>query len=93
MRKPLPLWEGAVPCIRCGYCCRRYPCGFGTWSREKGGCAELVENLDGTCSCGAYGRIMSGEDLSWTVSPAFGAGCCSPMNGDRRELERKAEVK
>ena len=73
-----------VPCVQCGYCCRRSACMFGWWDEKKSQCGHLTEdNL-----CAIYKEILNspGSDFS----PAFGAGCCSSLfNADRERILRK----
>lgn len=84
MNKPLPLFEDAKPCIQSGYCCKQAVCPFGKWDQEKHQCTYLTEdNL-----CGQYDYILSLPKEQWELSPAFGAGCCSPLNSDRQEILR-----
>ncbi len=44
---------------------------------EKKQCSALVYNGDGTYGCSKFHEIINGDDLSWVIAPAFGAGCCS----------------
>lgn len=87
--EPLPLWPGAKPCLQCGHCCKVRSCGFGDWDEAKHQCVELVDNGDGTFRCAIYDKIIKGDDKSWKMAPAFGAGCCSGWNSDRLELEKR----
>lgn len=82
----LPLWEGAVPCVRCGYCCTVRSCGFANYDDHAGKCAELIENGDGTFRCGRFEEIIKLPPSAWFCAPAFGAGCCSPGNTKRKEV-------
>lgn len=86
MTDPLPLYPGAKPCLRSGFCCKQAPCGFGQWNADKTACTHLVGDGPGAYACVIADKIM--EDPTWKFSPAFGAGCCSPMNLDRREATR-----
>ena len=70
------------PCIHCGYCCRQAPCCYGENTNTSNACIHLTEDN----KCGIYDKVK--HDI---ISPAMGAGCCSPMNTDRRDLLRKAE--
>ena len=83
--KLLPLWPGAKPCVRCGYCCRRSPCGFG-WTKGplNPGCMYLRGDRPGEYACGIIDSIIGRPD--WELNPAFGAGCSSPLNSERRRL-------
>jgi len=90
-KKLLPLWPGAKPCVKCGFCCKRTSCGAGEWDEEKKQCKELVDNGDGTYNCGAIERIISDPRGYWKVAPAFGAGCCSSLNQDRQDIIRKSQ--
>ena len=75
----LPLEPGALPCVRCGYCCRVAPCPFGRWDEQHGACAELTGEGD----CAAFAHIVALPVAAWWAAPAFGAGCCSPLNPAR----------
>ncbi len=79
-------------CVRSGYCCRQAPCPFGKWDEEKHQCVHLEGDVIGLYSCGIYEEILGqpGADLC----PAFGAGCCSPLNTDRRvfQLETHGQI-
>ena len=88
MNEPLPLHPGAVPCIGCGFCCKRATCGFGEWDEERHRCKELVDDGDGTHRCARYEEILALPQEVWFVAPAFGAGCCSSLNPDRHRLVR-----
>jgi len=67
------------PCVKCGYCCTKRPCAFGVWDHKNNRCAFLTEdNL-----CHQYDKIIKHPD-QW-MSPAFGAGCSSPMFNTERE--------
>ena len=90
MPEPLPLYPGAVPCVRCGHCCRVRSCGYGEWDSERGKCKELTENEDGTFSCAMYEKIIANPEWQWAMCPAFGAGCCSAFNSDRRAIVRRS---
>jgi hypothetical protein len=72
-------------CVRSGYCCKQAPCPFGKWDNEKHQCVHLEGEGIGLYSCGIYEEILGqpGADLC----PAFGAGCCSPFNSDRRVFQ------
>ena len=89
MSEELSLWPGASPCVQCGYCCRVRSCGFGAWDETNHRCSELVDLGDGTYGCRKYDEILASKDLSWHISPAFGAGCCSSFNSDRQAILRK----
>ena len=58
MNDPLPLYEGSVPCVQSGFCCRRSPCAFGEWDEEKQQCKYLEDQTDGTALCGRYEEIL-----------------------------------
>lgn len=82
--KPLPLYPGAKPCQRSGWCCEQGPCPFGTWDAEHKRCAELVYDGNGLASCRRYDEILAMPEARWFMAPAFGAGCCSPLNPKRQ---------
>lgn len=85
MGKPLPLYPGAKPCVRSGFCCTKAPCPFGTWDAAAHQCTELVWNADGTSGCRKYEEIVALPEAVWWAAPAFGAGCCMPLFNERRE--------
>lgn len=89
--KTLELYEGSVPCVQCGYCCKVRSCGYGKWDEEKHQCSELVAVGDGTYNCGVFDKIVKGKDTSWHLAPAFGAGCCASINTYRADILRKAK--
>ena len=67
-------------CIHCGFCCRQGPCGFGENKPNSKACIHLTpDNL-----CSIYRKIKNHPTAD--ISPAFGAGCCSGLNSDRRAL-------
>ena len=65
---------------------------MGAWDEVKHQCAELVAIGDGRYGCQKYDEILAGEDKSWHIAPAFGAGCCSSMNSDRTAILKKYSV-
>lgn len=73
------------PCVRSGYCCKVAPCPFGEWDAERKQCTHLIGNTPGSYACGIYDYIIKQPGAE--VSPAFGAGCCSPLNSDRKGIE------
>ncbi len=86
-KQPLPLYPGAKPCVRSGFCCKQAPCGYGDWNENKTQCKHLVKE-NGQYACAIYEQIT--ESPGWEFSPAFGAGCCSPLNTDRRRIIQEA---
>lgn len=84
MNQPLPLADGAKPCQRSGYCCETSPCQFGTWDPALKRCSELEHDDDGKARCRRYDEILALPVRAWWLMPAFGAGCCSPLNPKRR---------
>jgi hypothetical protein len=86
MRDPrlLPLHPGAVPCVSCGYCCQHTLCPFGAWNDDASACRHLTADE----RCGRFEEIVARPHRDWWASPAFGAGCCSPLNERRRALLR-----
>ena len=81
------LSQSAGACVRSGHCCKQAPCPFGEWNEAKTQCAHLEGDRPGEYACGVHDEIQGqpGADLM----PAFGAGCCSPLNTDRRVLHLK----
>lgn len=87
-RKSLPLYPGAKPCVRSGYCCKKAPCAFGTWDENLKQCKHLQKDVEGQYECAIYEEITGKE--FWELNPAFGAGCCSPLNSDRQRIIQEA---
>lgn len=74
------------PCVGSGYCCKKAPCGFGE-PDATGGCRFLVVWEQSATQteryrCGKYAEIAGQPGAE--LSPAFGAGCCSPLFNERR---------
>lgn len=79
--KSLPLFPGSEPCVNSGYCCKQAACPFGIWNQDKHQCEFLTEeNL-----CGKYEEIINLPKEQWEFSPAFGAGCSSPLFNTERQ--------
>jgi hypothetical protein len=76
----MPLGE----CVRCGYCCKQSACQFGRWSGTQ--CEYLLGEKPGEYSCSEF-EIIQHKPGSH-INPAFGRGCCSSLNSDRRKLVR-----
>lgn len=75
------------PCVGSGYCCRVAPCSFGE-ADDTGGCRFLVpweeDALDAPrYRCGKYEEIQGRPGAH--LSPAFGAGCSSPLFNTPRD--------
>ena len=80
------LYENTRPCVRSGMCCKHGICPFGKWDETKHQCEYLeIEGVyDGQeiHRCGKFAEINS--DHRSEFSPAFGAGCCSPLGNTAR---------
>lgn len=82
----MDLYPGSRPCVGCGYCCRKAPCAFSPSDTPP--CPELIE-VDGRWRCGKVLRLDGAAREILMDELAVGAGCCSPLNSDRRKyLER-----
>ena len=75
-------------CIGCGYCCRAAQCGLSV--RVYGHveiCPALVYHDERYwCSLVERARGPLKDDLVSEL--AIGAGCCSPLNSDRKNIPR-----
>jgi hypothetical protein len=72
-------------CIQCGYCCTVRACPYGEWDDTTGRCIFLTEvNL-----CSIHDWIM--EQPGSDMSPAFGAGCSSPLFNEVRARKAKQD--
>lgn len=78
-------------CVGSGFCCKKAPCEFGAPDPVTRACIYLEEwpgnDLGVTrYRCGRYEFIVADPSGS-RGSPAFGAGCCSPLfNGNRDRI-------
>jgi hypothetical protein len=74
-------YAAKYPCVKCGMCCRKGVCPYGEWSGVEKSCIYLTsDNL-----CSIYTIIKKNPESEW--SPAFGAGCSSPMCNEMREAK------
>jgi hypothetical protein len=76
------------PCLRSGLCCKKGPCGYGTWDASRSQCAHLVvervlANGAEIHACAIHDEIVKQPGAE--MSPAFGAGCCMPMFNQYRD--------
>lgn len=80
------------PCLASGFCCHQVPCTHGeSISPSEPACRFLVpwEVPPGPAlkapryRCGKAEEIM--RDPTAHVTPAFGAGCCSPLFNEERQ--------
>lgn len=72
-------------CVRSGFCCKQAPCPFGE-ADATGACVHLTpdpESDAGQYLCARYDYIR--EQPGADLSPAFGAGCSSPLFNEDRE--------
>ena len=82
----------AGPCVLSGFCCKQAPCPFGEWNQAETQCQHLEGDRPGRYSCGIHDQIIGQPGAEFI--PAFGGGCCSPLNSDRRvvQLELTGEI-
>jgi hypothetical protein len=76
----------ALPCLRCGYCCRKAPCLAAKRGsvRPLEACPHLRGERPGQYACGLY---LEGKYSAEYL--CIGAGCSSSLNSDRRALARE----
>ncbi len=77
----------AASCLGSGYCCKNALCGLAVQRHPKATapCPSLVLK-DGRYWCGEV-LAAEGEELQWLIDNLYiGAGCCSPLNTDRKPL-------
>lgn len=72
-------------CIQCGYCCITAPCPYGVSEENEPRCKFLQAEGE-RLICSKYEEIL--KDPGSVFSPAFGAGCCSPLFNSMREKLR-----
>lgn len=79
-------------CVRSGFCCKSAPCPFGRWNYSLAQCEHLEGDRPGRYSCGIHDEIIGQPGAEFV--PAFGGGCCSPLNTDRRivQLQEAGEI-
>jgi len=71
-----------IPCVRCGYCCKKATCHVGlTHGAEPTNCKFLVGDKPGKYSC-----FLALKDIYPNVEMhlGIGSGCCEPLNSDRK---------
>lgn len=77
-------------CVRSGFCCKKAPCPYG----EGVPCVHLIPDPSSTAGqylCARYDEISKDPGAYW--SPAFGAGCSSPLfNTDRERVLLRRQV-
>jgi hypothetical protein len=76
------------PCVGSGFCCKQAPCGFGKAAPGSPQCVylerwEQTDTETPRYRCGKYEEIQK-DPTAW-FSPAFGAGCTSPLGNTARE--------
>ena len=82
-------------CVNSGYCCTVRPCQFGdVTSQDNPSCkylepAQVEPGKQPRFVCGIYDQIKDKPGAS--LSPAFGAGCCSPLFNVARQAILKEE--
>lgn len=89
MSNLLPLYPGAQPCLRSGWCCEQGPCPFGAWDAEHKKCSSLSYDAAGRANCDKFDEITSSSTNGWEFAPAFGAGCCASFNTKRLAILTK----
>ena len=67
----------AKKCVRCGFCCSRRACGFGSWNEERQECHHIIYEDDGRTLCAIHDEII--KDPTAIISPAFDCGCCMDL--------------
>ena len=77
-----------IPCVGCGFCCRKARCYLGTKQHGSGdNCPSLVWNGERwRCQL-----VLDNEGLKNNPTISFdlhiGAGCCCSLNTDRRKYQ------
>ena len=76
-----------VKCVKCGYCCTQSACLYGEYDEEIKKCKYLNSKM----LCDRYAFIL--EQPFSKITPAFGAGCCSPLFNIMRAKKIKETLK
>ena len=73
------------PCVQCGYCCLKTPCGYGKSDSEYEGCIFLVQEDTElkTYKCSKYDEIVEKEKGS--SYPMFDNYCSSSLHNTVRQ--------
>lgn len=80
------------PCIGSGYCCKQAPCGVGLFLHGPVAPCPSLEFEGDRHWCGAVRNAPDAEEKKRLVRElAIGAGCCSPLNGDRLRILNQGE--
>lgn len=82
------------PCVGCGFCCMKSPCGVNTEAikramenRWKDGCPELIYK-DGRHWCGAILNLKTeAAQRQLKALLCVGDGCCAGLNSWRKKKE------
>jgi len=75
------------PCVRCGYCCKKVTCAIGAWiARNRGLVINPCPFLDGSEAPYTCLLVSDHDIVDPAVELGIGAGCCSPLNTDRRVI-------
>lgn len=87
------------PCMRSGYCCKAAPCLYGEVTSPTNRACKFLEEAGEIApgvmryACGKYAWIMKNvPESQWKFSPAFGAGCSSPLFNEARNVIIDATV-
>ena len=70
----------AKPCLRSGFCCKLGPCPYG----DGVPCIQLGGDKPGDYFCKIHDEIQ--KDPMSEFAPAFGAGCCSSLFNEDRDM-------
>jgi len=71
-----------IPCVRCGYCCKKSTCPLGM---QFGSTPENCEFLGGSRPGSYFCQIVAGGTVhNARTMVAIGEGCCQPLNSDRK---------
>ena len=80
-----------VPCVRCGYCCKKATCHVGlTHGAGSTNCMFLIGDEPGSYSC--YLVVKKVYPMV-ERHLAIGNGCNSPLNSDRKVARGNIRMK
>lgn len=74
----------AKPCVGSGYCCKTAPCELGLKLHGPVAPCPSLTFQEGRYWCQQILNATGAERETLIEGLAIGAGCCSPLNSDRK---------
>jgi len=86
MDQQITQWitDKKIPCVRCGYCCKKATCSIGMSHGAKAtNCMYLIGDIPGNYSC-----FLAEKNVYPNIKMhlAIGSGCCEPLFNRYRKI-------